>query len=92
MKKNILLIGGSSGIGLSLVNQISQDHNVYVACRSNNSLPENVNYIKEKKIDKKKFVKSKEKKDTRKIKKDTKKPKSKKKLRTLWIRRKKKLN
>ena len=45
MKKNILLIGGSSGIGLSLVNQISQDHNVYVACRANNSLPENVNYI-----------------------------------------------
>ncbi len=45
MKKNILLIGGSSGIGLSLVNQISQDHNVYVACRSNYSLPENVNYI-----------------------------------------------
>ena len=45
MKKNILLIGGSSGIGLSLINQISQDHNVYVACRSNNSLPENVNYI-----------------------------------------------
>ena len=53
---------------------------------------ENINYIKEKKIDKKKFVKSKEKKDTRKIKKDTKKSKSKKKLRTLWIRRKKKLN
>jgi NAD(P)-dependent dehydrogenase (short-subunit alcohol dehydrogenase family) len=45
MKKNILLIGGSSGIGLSLVNQISQDHNVYAACRSSNSLPENVNYI-----------------------------------------------
>tara|TARA_B100001057_G_scaffold476155_1_gene543772 strand:+ start:1812 stop:2507 length:696 start_codon:yes stop_codon:yes gene_type:complete len=45
MKKNILLIGGSSGIGLSLVNQISQDHNVYVACRSNSTLPENVNYI-----------------------------------------------
>ena len=45
MKKNILLIGGSSGIGLSLVNQISQYHNVYVACRSNHSLPENVNYI-----------------------------------------------
>ena len=32
MKKNILLIGGSSGIGLSLVNEISQDHNGYVAC------------------------------------------------------------
>lgn len=45
MKKNILLIGGSSGIGLSLVNQISQDYNVYVACRSSNSLPDNVNYI-----------------------------------------------
>ena len=50
---------------------------------------ENINYIKEKKTDKKKFVKSKEKKDTKKIKKDTKKIKSKKKLRTLWIRRKK---
>ena len=45
MKKNILLIGGSSGIGLSLLNQISQYHNVYAACRSSNSLPENVNYI-----------------------------------------------
>ena len=46
MKKNILLIGGSSGIGLSLINQISEEHNVFVACRSNESLPENINYIK----------------------------------------------
>ena len=43
MKKNILLIGGSSGIGLSLINQISEEHNVFVACRSNESLPENIN-------------------------------------------------
>lgn len=46
MKKNILIIGGSSGIGSSLLNKISNQHNVYVACRSNNSIPENVNYIK----------------------------------------------
>ena len=46
MKKNILLIGGSSGIGLSLINQISEEYNVFVACRSNESLPENINYIK----------------------------------------------
>ena len=46
MKKNILIIGGSSGIGSSLLNKISHEHNVYVACRSNDSIPENVNYIK----------------------------------------------
>ena len=46
MKKNILIIGGSSGIGSSLLDKISNQHNVYVACRSNNSIPENVNYIK----------------------------------------------
>jgi 3-oxoacyl-[acyl-carrier protein] reductase len=46
MKKNILIIGGSSGIGSSLLKKISHEHNVYVACRSSDSIPENVNYIK----------------------------------------------
>jgi NAD(P)-dependent dehydrogenase (short-subunit alcohol dehydrogenase family) len=32
--KNILLIGGSHGIGLSLVRQLSKDHNIYIASRS----------------------------------------------------------
>ena len=46
MKKNILIIGGSSGIGSSLLNKISHEYNVYVACRSKDFMPENVNYIK----------------------------------------------
>tara|TARA_B100000963_G_scaffold333770_1_gene326396 strand:+ start:8864 stop:10690 length:1827 start_codon:yes stop_codon:yes gene_type:complete len=53
---------------------------------------ENINFIKEKKIDNKRFVKSKERKETKKVKRDIKKPKIKKKFRTLWVRRKKKLN
>jgi len=32
--KNMLLIGGSHGIGLSLVRQLSKDHNIYIASRS----------------------------------------------------------
>ena len=46
MQKLYLLIGGSFLKGSSLLNKISHEHNVYVACRSNNSIPENVNYIK----------------------------------------------
>jgi len=38
MKKNILLIGGSYGIGLSLVRLLQADHNVYVASRTNQGL------------------------------------------------------
>jgi len=46
MRKNILIVGGSSGIGLSLVKQLQSDHNLIVANRSNeglNGLP--VTYI-----------------------------------------------
>jgi len=38
MKKNILIIGGSSGIGLALVGLLAPTHNIYVASRSNESL------------------------------------------------------
>jgi len=38
MKKNILIIGGSSGIGRALVDLLTLEHNIYVASRSNESL------------------------------------------------------
>ncbi|MCH1417880.1 MAG: SDR family oxidoreductase [Flavobacteriaceae bacterium] len=38
MKKNILIIGGSSGIGRALVDLLAPEHNIYVASRSNESL------------------------------------------------------
>ncbi len=38
MKKNILIIGGSSGIGRALVDILLPVHSVYVASRSNESL------------------------------------------------------
>ena len=38
MKKNILIIGGSSGIGRALVDLLAPKHNIYVASRSNESL------------------------------------------------------
>ena len=38
MKKNILIIGGSSGIGRALVDLLAPQHNIYVASRSNESL------------------------------------------------------
>ena len=36
--KNILIIGGSSGIGLEIVKQLHDQHNIYVANRTNESL------------------------------------------------------
>ena len=38
MKKNILIIGGSSGIGRALVDILAPSHNIYVASRSSESL------------------------------------------------------
>ena len=38
MKKNILLIGGSSGIGLATAKLLIESHEVYVASRSSDSL------------------------------------------------------
>lgn len=46
MRKNILLIGGSYGIGFSIANQLQHDHNVIVASRSSESLQSlNVTYL-----------------------------------------------
>jgi 3-oxoacyl-[acyl-carrier protein] reductase len=45
--KNILMIGGSYGIGLPLVKILNKDYNVHIACRTNDQLQsENVNFIK----------------------------------------------
>lgn len=38
MKKNILLIGGSKGIGLEIVKELSAKHNIIVASRSDENL------------------------------------------------------
>lgn len=44
--KNILLIGGSHGIGREIANQLSATHNVYVASRTAENLSDvNVNHI-----------------------------------------------
>ena len=42
MKKNILLIGGSHGIGFSIASQLHQNHNIFVASRTDEGL-ENLN-------------------------------------------------
>lgn len=45
--KNILLIGGSHGIGRAIAKQLCQDHKVYIASRSNEGLEElNVTHIR----------------------------------------------
>lgn len=44
--KNILLIGGSYGIGLSIVDELENDYNIFVASRTNESLANlNVTHI-----------------------------------------------
>ncbi len=45
--KNILLIGGSHGIGLSIVKELQETHKIFVASRTDESLShENVTHIK----------------------------------------------
>ena len=46
MKKNILLIGGSHGIGKSIIETLDSDYTIYVASRTEEDLPENVTHIK----------------------------------------------
>ena len=45
--KNIFIVGGSNGIGLSLIKQISSKNNIYSASRNDNNINDyNVKYIK----------------------------------------------
>ncbi len=46
MRKNILLIGGSYGIGNEIANQLKEQYNVFVAARTNNGLEGAINYLK----------------------------------------------
>jgi NAD(P)-dependent dehydrogenase (short-subunit alcohol dehydrogenase family) len=46
MRKNILIIGGSSGIGLELIKLIEEENNVFAACRTNDHMTDlNVTHI-----------------------------------------------
>lgn len=45
MKRNILLIGGSTGIGLEISNQLSEDNNVIVASRTKGALKERIKHL-----------------------------------------------
>eukprot|EP00747_Dinoflagellata_sp_TGD_P165190 gnl/TRDRNA2_/TRDRNA2_186159_c0_seq1.p1 gnl/TRDRNA2_/TRDRNA2_186159_c0~~gnl/TRDRNA2_/TRDRNA2_186159_c0_seq1.p1 ORF type:complete len:232 (+),score=6.69 gnl/TRDRNA2_/TRDRNA2_186159_c0_seq1:613-1308(+) len=45
MKKNILLIGGSYGIGLAIANTLKDDCNVYIASRTNENIPKDVRHL-----------------------------------------------
>ncbi|RDK87230.1 SDR family NAD(P)-dependent oxidoreductase [Marinirhabdus gelatinilytica] len=43
--KNILLIGGSYGIGLEIAKKMSKNHNVTIASRTNKDIPEGIEHI-----------------------------------------------
>lgn len=45
MKKNILLIGGSYGIGNAIATKLSEQANVYIASRSTDNLPAGVTHL-----------------------------------------------
>ncbi|MDP5232099.1 MAG: SDR family oxidoreductase [Cellulophaga sp.] len=46
MKKNILLIGGSHGIGFAMASELQKEHNVYVASRTKEELGDlNITHI-----------------------------------------------
>ena len=42
--KNILLIGGSYGIGANIASQLTENNNVIIASRSNENIPTGVTY------------------------------------------------
>lgn len=47
MKKNILFIGGSTGIGLETIKLLHEKHNIIVACRTNENISDlNVTHLK----------------------------------------------
>lgn len=46
MSKNILLIGGSHGIGNAIVQHMHSDNKLFVASRENENLPDGVTHIK----------------------------------------------
>ena len=46
MSKNILLIGGSRGIGNAIVQHMHSNNNLFVASRENENLPDGVTHIK----------------------------------------------
>lgn len=45
MKKNILLIGGSTGIGLEIANQLVNENNVIVASRNKGELNDDIKHL-----------------------------------------------
>lgn len=46
MKKNILLVGGSHGIGLSIVKKLHEDHTIFVASRTKEGLEDlNITHV-----------------------------------------------
>ncbi|MGM0934145.1 MAG: SDR family NAD(P)-dependent oxidoreductase [Bacteroidota bacterium] len=45
MKRNILLIGGSTGIGLEIANQLAKENKVIVASRNKGELNDNVEHL-----------------------------------------------
>ncbi|AFL81879.1 dehydrogenase of unknown specificity, short-chain alcohol dehydrogenase like protein [Aequorivita sublithincola DSM 14238] len=44
MQKNILLIGGSYGIGASIANKLKENNNVIIASRSNENIPKGITH------------------------------------------------
>ncbi len=46
MTKNIVLIGGSYGIGAAIADKLNEDYNVIIASRSNENIPPGVSYHK----------------------------------------------
>ena len=44
-KKNILVAGGSKGLGLEIVKEFSKSNNLYVFSRKRRELSKNVNYF-----------------------------------------------